>query len=118
LSINFQLGTKDNILRGTPALFTSQVIDDTKTLRLSEKNRRFININPDTSSKIRAVNNIIGLKHGLLPEEYDELVVSRADKEKAKQIVKIMIAKLKQHTKHLGPKEDGVKIPFALSITN
>jgi hypothetical protein len=114
-----KLGTKDNILRGTPALFTSQVIDDTKILRFAEKNRRFININPDTSSsKIRAANNIIGLKHGFLPEEYDELVVSRADKEKAKQIVKIMIAKLKQHTKHLGPKEDGVKIPFALSITN
>jgi hypothetical protein len=29
-----------------------------------------------------------------------------------------MIAKLKQHTKQLGPKEDGVKIPFALSITS
>ena len=114
-----KLGTKDNILRGTPALFTSQVIDDTKTLRFSEKNRRFININPDTSiEKIRAANNIIGLKHGFLPEEYDELVVSRADKEKARQIVKIMIAKLKQHTKYLGPKEDGVKIPFVLSITN
>jgi hypothetical protein len=56
-----KLGTKDNILRGTPALFTSQVIDDTKTLRFAEKNRRFININPDTSSdKIRAANNIIG----------------------------------------------------------
>ena len=48
-----------------------------------------------------------------MPEEYDELVVSRSDKERAKQI-----AKLKQHTKHLGPKEDGIKIPFALSITN
>ncbi len=75
-------GTKDNILRGTPVLFTSQVIDDTKTLRFAEKNRRFININPDTSSeKIRAANNIIGLKHGFLPEEYDDLVVSRSDKE-------------------------------------
>jgi hypothetical protein len=96
---------------------TSQVIDDTKTLRFSEKNRRFINVNPDTSSeKVRAANNIIGLKHGFLPEEYDELVVSRSDKERAKQIVKIMIAKLKQHTKHLRPKEDGIKIPFALSI--
>jgi hypothetical protein len=29
-----------------------------------------------------------------------------------------MIAKLKQHAKQLGPKEDGVKIPFALSITS
>jgi hypothetical protein len=114
-----KLGTKDNILRGTPVLFTSQVIDDTKTLRFAEKNRRFININPDTSNKkIRAANNIIGLKHGFLPEEYDNLVVSRADKERARRIVKIMIAKLKQHTKHLGPKEAAVKIPFALSITS
>jgi hypothetical protein len=38
-----KLGTKDNILRGTPVLFSSQVIDDTKTLRFAEKNRRFIN---------------------------------------------------------------------------
>jgi phosphopantetheine adenylyltransferase len=113
-----KLGTEDNILRGTPALFTSQVIDDTKTQRFSEKNRRFINVNPDTSEKkIRAANEIIGLKYGTIPEEYDELVVSRADKDRAKQIVKIMIAKLKQHTKHLGPKEDGVKIPFVKSIT-
>jgi hypothetical protein len=114
-----KLGTKDNILRGTPVLFTSQVIDDTKTLRFAEKNRRFTNINPDTSSeKIRAAKDIVGLKYGSLPEEYDKLVVSRADKEKAKQIVEIMTAKLKQHTKHLGPKEDGVKIPFALSISS
>jgi hypothetical protein len=114
-----KLGTKDNILRGTPVLFTSQVIDDTKTLRFAEKNRRFINVNPDTSSeKIRAANNIIGLKHGFLPEEYDDLVVSRSDKERARRIVKIMIAKLKQHTNNLGPKEDGIKIPFALSITS
>jgi hypothetical protein len=117
--VSGKLGTKDNILRGTPMLCTSQVIDDTKTLRFAEKNRRFININPDTSNvKIRAANNIIGLKHGFLPEEYDELVVSRSDKERARRIVKVMIAKLKQHTKQLGPKEDGVKIPFALSITS
>jgi hypothetical protein len=119
LGTSGKLGTKDNILRGTPVLFTSQVIDDTKTLRFAEKNRRFINVNPDTSSqKIRAANNIIGLKHGFLPEEYDQLVVSRSDKERASSIVNIMIAKLKQHTKKLGPKEDGVKIPFALSITS
>ena len=46
-----KLGTKNNILRGAPAFFSTQVIDDTKTLRFAEKNRRFINVNPDTSNE-------------------------------------------------------------------
>jgi hypothetical protein len=114
-----KLGTRDNILKGTPLLLTSQVIDDTKTSRFQEKNRRLINVNPDTShEKISAANNIIGLKGGYLPEEYDGLVVSRLDKERAKQIVAILVAKLKLHSKSLEQKEYGVKIPFALSVTN
>jgi hypothetical protein len=58
----------------------------------------------------------MALQGGYLPDEYDELVVSRRDKERAKQIVRILVAKLKQHSKALQPKEYGVKIPFALSI--
>jgi Bifunctional DNA primase/polymerase, N-terminal len=113
-----RLVTKDNKMRGTPVIFFTQVIDDTKTQRFGEKNRRFVNVNPDTSNeKIHAAKDIIGLQGGYLPDEYDDLVVSRRDKERAKQIVNILVAKLKQHTKRLEPKEYGVKIPFALSVT-
>jgi hypothetical protein len=112
-----KLVTKNNKIRGTPVIIPTQVIDDTRTQRFQEKNRRFINVNPDTSSeKIHAAKNIMALQGGYLPDEYDELVVSRRDKERAKQIVAIVVAKLKQHSKSLQPKDLGVKIPFALSI--
>lgn len=110
-----QLGTRVNRLRGMPVLFTTRVIDDTRALRFDEKNRRFINVTPDTSSKkIRAANKLIGLKCGCLPEEYDELVLSREDKERCRHIIKVIIAKLKQHSKNLKPKEYGIKIPIPI----
>jgi hypothetical protein len=61
---------------------------------------------------------LIASKYGLLPIEYDRQVVSRDDKEKAKQIISKLVDKLKYHTKYLGAKESGVKIPFVQSIAN
>ncbi len=111
-SASGQMRTRINRLRGMPVLFTTRVIDDTRGLRFDEKNRRFINITPNTSSeKIKAANKLIGLKYGYLPEEYDTLVVSREDKEKCKHITKVIIAKLKQHSRKLKPKDSGIKIP-------
>jgi hypothetical protein len=108
-----KLITKNNKIRGTPVIIPTQVIDDTRTERFQEKNMRFINVNPDTTSnKIDAAKNIMSLQGGYLPEEYDELVVSRSDKDSAKQIVAILVAKLKQHSKSLQPKEYGVKKPI------
>jgi hypothetical protein len=110
------LRTRVNRLRGMPVLFTTRVIDDTRALRFDEKNRRFINITPDTSSiKIRAANKLIGLKCGSLPAEYDDLVVSRSDRERCKRIVKTIIAKLKLHSKNFKPKESGIKIPAPIT---
>jgi hypothetical protein len=45
-----KLITKNNKIRGTPVIIPTQVIDDTRTQRFQEKNRRFINVNPDTTS--------------------------------------------------------------------
>jgi hypothetical protein len=50
------------------------------------------------------------------PDEYDQLVVDRKDIEKTKQIFRIVIAKLKQHTKYLPPKHPGVKIPYSRTV--
>ena len=106
-----------NRIRGMPVLFTTQVIDDTDNQRFEEKNRRFIHVTPNTSrEKIREANRLTALKYGHLPDEYDQLVVSRDDITKAKQVIRIIIAKLIQHTKHLEPKSTGVKIPFAMTI--
>src|SRR5215204_1817972 len=107
-----------NRIRGMPVLFTTQVIDDTDNQRFEEKNRRFIHVTPNTSrEKIREANRLTTLKYGHLPDEYDQLVVNREDIAKAKKIIQIIIAKLKQHTKHLEPKITGVKIPFAMTIS-
>ena len=81
-----KFGTMTNRLRGIPAIFTTQVIDDTRQVRYDEKSRRFIHVNPDTSfKKIDAAMELIGQKYGLLPEEYDEEVVDRRDKEHAQE---------------------------------
>ena len=110
-----RIGSKFNRLRGSPAIFTTRVLDDTRGERFAEKNRRFINVNPDTTAKkIRYANELIGLKYGCLPEQFDDLVVSRKDVEKAKHIVSVMIAKLKQQSKNLKPKNPGIYIPTPL----
>jgi hypothetical protein len=106
-----------NRIRGMPVLFTTQVIDDTDNQRFEEKNRRFIHVTPNTSrEKIREANRLTAYKYGHLPDEYDRLVVDREDITRAKQTIRIVIAKLKQHTKYLNPKNTGVKIPFAMTI--
>jgi hypothetical protein len=113
-----KLGRRVNRLRGMPVLFTTRVIDDTRALRFSEKNRRFINVNPATSSnKIHAANDLIGLAYGSLPEEYDRLVVPRQDTERCKRIMWIIVAKLKQHSAYLKPKQSGIVIPFHNAIS-
>jgi hypothetical protein len=116
-SSNGKLFANKNRIRGMPVIMTTQVIDDTDNARFEEKIRRFIHISPNTSAeKIREANRITVLRLGFLPSEYDNLVVSRDDIAKAKRIVRIIIAKLKQHKKYLGPKESGIRVPFALTL--
>ncbi|MGB6591465.1 MAG: hypothetical protein WBE68_08170, partial [Candidatus Nitrosopolaris sp.] len=114
-SASGQLGTKINRLRGMPYVELSKVVDNTKGERFGERNRRFVHVNPETSAKkIKAANRVTISKYGSMPEEYDQEVVSRVDVERAKRIVKIMVAKLKCHSRHLGPKQSGVLIPSAI----
>ena len=99
--------TKVNRLRGMPVIFTTQVVDDTKGQRFAEKNRRFINVNPDTSAKkIMTAKHLIGLKGGMLPEELDAMVVSKVDKEKAKNICSYIVRKLIKHSQSLCTQRD------------
>jgi hypothetical protein len=108
-----------NIIRGMPVIFTTRVIDNTKHVRFEETNRRSINVTPNvTKQKIETANRLIGMKYGLLPEEYDGKIVSKEDKEKAKRIVGTVVEKLKTHSKNLKPKESGLKIPFESTISH
>ena len=117
--VSGKLGATKNRLRGTPAMFTTQVIDDTKQLRYQEKNRRFIHVTPDTSSeKIASAKGLIGKRYGLLSDEYDEQVIDSADKEYAREIVGLLVDKLIDHSKLFKPKESGIKIPFEECISH
>lgn len=52
---------------------------------------------------------LMGNQAGLLPEEYDEQVVSRKDQERSAHIVTAIVEKLRNHSKYFEPKTYGVK---------
>ena len=110
---------KSNILKGMPVIFYTRVIDDTRNLRAEEIARRFVNITPNsTQEKIKEANRIISKRYGLLPDEYDHQVVSNDDKQRATQIVANLVEHLKVHTKHLKPKESGIRILFEETLSH
>ena len=114
-----KFGAKENILHGMPLIFTTRVIDDTENKRFAEKNRRLVNVNPNVSEqKNLAANALIVKKYGFILEEYDEQVVSREDKQKAKKIIEIIFEKIKYHSSFLGPKQSGIKLFFGPAIAN
>ena len=107
-----------NIIQGMPVIFSAQVIDDSESKRFGEKNRRSILITPNTDDdKLRSAIQLMG-KKGLLPEAYDEQVVSRADQKLAREIVEIIVEKLIAHSEPLESREYGVEVPFHFAIAN
>ena len=60
----------------------------------------------------------MGNQAGLLPEEYDEQVVSRDDQKRAAKIVEAIVEKLRNHSNYFEPKTFGIKIPFLKAIVN
>jgi hypothetical protein len=114
-----RFAARTNILTGTPVIFTTRVIDDTENKRFAEKNRRFINVTPNTSeAKNKAAIELMFKKYGSTPEEYDTQVVSREDKKRAKKIIEIIFEKLRHHSSFLDQKgrETGIKIYFWQSL--
>lgn len=114
-----KFGARTNILTGTPVIFTTRVTDDTENKRFAEKNRRFINVTPNTSeAKNKAAIELMFKKYGSTPEEYDIQVVSRENKKRAKKIIEIIFEKLRHHSSLLDQKdrETGVKIYFWQSL--
>lgn len=112
-----KLGSKVNRLRGTPTIFNTQVLDDSRQKRYQEKNRRFIHVIPDTTTKkIHAAMHLISQRYGLLDDEYDAQVLDSVDRDRAKQIVSVIVDKLIDHSKYFGSRKSGVKICFYKSI--
>ena len=106
-----------NSIIGMPAFIYTRTLDDTKNLRAEEVFRRFVNVTPNvTSEKIQSAIELTFMKMGTLPERYDNLVVSRSDIEKAKEIVARLVKKLIKHSESFGFKESGIIIPFIKTL--
>jgi hypothetical protein len=107
--------SKTVVLRGSPLIMSTQVVDDTRNKRFAEKNRRFIHVNPNTSEeKIKEAIRQIAIRLAGLPDDI-EGIVSSMDIEKSKEIVQILCARLQEHNKsHVdnGIKGSGIKIPY------
>ena len=117
--VNDKLQGKSNIIHGMPVIFCTRVIDDSRNLRAEEVFRRFVNITPNsTKEKIKEANRIISKRYGLLPEEYNDQIVSNDDKQRAIEKVGYMVEHLKKHTEHLKPKESSIRILFEETLSH
>jgi hypothetical protein len=118
--VDDKLQGASNIIHGMPTIFYTRVLDDSRNTRSEEIFRRFINVTPSaTKEKVQeAANRITFKRYGLLPEEYDDQVVSKDDKQRAKMIVGDIVDLLKEHTAYLGPKESGVRILFEETLSH
>ena len=118
LFVDDKIQGTSNIIHGMPVIFYTRVLDDTRNARAEEVFRRFVNVTPNaTKEKVKEANRITFKRYGLLPEEYAEQVVSKEDKQRAKDIVENMVEHLKAHTAYLGPKESGIKILFEETLS-
>ena len=106
------INTRNSRLHGVPTVISAGVIDDTADLRFAEKNRRLVHVNPSsTSEKIsEAIRKTNDERFGT-PEEYDELYISRDDKATAQHIIKVMLAKIREHCKQFSYQDNGVWLP-------
>jgi hypothetical protein len=115
-----RLQSRTVVLRGSPLIMSTQVIDDTRNYRFAEKNRRFINVNPNTTeNKIGEAMRQMAIKLGGPSDEFERIVSSK-DIRKSKEIIAKLCKKLKDHNQKFlynGIRDNGVKIPYA-SILN
>ncbi|MGD1837269.1 MAG: hypothetical protein ACPKPY_04335 [Nitrososphaeraceae archaeon] len=81
--------TRNNVLRGWPAVIFAQAIDSSHHPRWPEIERRFIITNPKMEKiKYKKAIELIGDKRGLPDFVYEEEIVSDQEKERAKEIIK------------------------------
>jgi hypothetical protein len=115
-SFGKRLQSKTVILRGSPLIMSTQVVDDTRNYRFAEKNRRFIHVNPNTSdNKIQEALRQITIKLSGSPDDF-ESIVSSEDIKKSKEIIAKLCRKLKDHNQKNIENDiagNAVKIPYA-----
>jgi hypothetical protein len=109
--------TKNNVLRGWPAVIIAQALDYSNSPRYPEYSRRFITTNPTISTeKFNEAVNLISNKFSVPDWIYQQTVVSDKDKDKAREIVKGLKEQIQDICRDVKPGKNNVIIPFNESI--
>jgi hypothetical protein len=109
--------TKNNVLRGWPAVIIAQALDYSNSPRYPEYSRRFITTNPTISTeKFNEAVNLISNKFSVPDLIYQHTIVSDEEKDKAREIVKGLKEQIQDICKDVKPGKNNVIIPFNESI--
>ena len=109
--------TKNNVLRGWPAVIIAQALDYSHSPRFPEYSRRFITTNPTISTeKFNEAVNLISNKFSVPDLIYQHTVVSDQDKDIAKEIIKGLKEQIQDICRDVKPGKNNVIIPFNESI--
>lgn len=105
--------TKNNILRGWPAVIIAQALDYSHSPRFPEFQRRFITTNPTmTQEKYNEAINLIFDKCSVPDLIYQHNVVTDEEKDKAIEIVKGLKEQILDIGRDVKPGKNNVIIPF------
>ena len=109
--------TKNNVLRGWPAVIIAQALDYSHSPRYPEYSRRFITTNPTISTeKFNEAVNLISNKFSVPDLIYQHTVVSDQSKDIAREIVKGLKEQIQDICRDIKPGKNNVIIPFNESI--
>ncbi len=110
--------TKNNVLRGWPAVICAQALDYSNSPRFPEYQRRFITTNPTMSQeKYNDAIELISNKFSIPDLLYQHNVVSDQDKDIAREIVKGLKEQIHEICSNVKPGKNNVIIPFSESIS-
>jgi hypothetical protein len=105
--------TKNNVLRGWPAVIIAQALDYSKSPRFAEYQRRFITTNPKmTKEKYTDAINLIFDKCSVPDLIYQHEIVSEEEKDKVKEIIKGFKEQILEICSNVKPGKNNVIIPF------
>jgi hypothetical protein len=109
--------TKNNVLRGWPAVVIAQALNYSNSPRYPEYSRRFITTNPTMSTeKFNEAVNLISNKFSVPDLIYQHTVVSDYEKDKAREIIKGLKEQIQDICRNVKPGKNNVIIPFNESI--
>jgi hypothetical protein len=116
-STNTGIKTRNNVLRGWPAVIFAQAIDWSKYQRYPEIQRRFIITNPKmTREKYAAAIDLAVDRFGLPDIMYQQKIVSDIDKEKTRQIISQIKECMLFLCDRIKPGKNNIFLPFRQAL--